>query len=379
MCSICTTKTIQRWIGPVIKNGYYFTTRGWWMAEWCNNFVLVPKANGKLRLCLDPAWLNQALIRPIHRGPTLNNILPKLNNVRYMSIIDASSGYHNLKLDENSSYLTFACQFGRYRYKWLPFGAVPVGDMFQHKIDEIFSDMPNVFGIVDDILVIGYDDDGTDYDTMVHNVLWRCKEVNLKLNKEKCHFRCTSISFFGEVILRKGVQPDPQKIKVLMDMPPPNNKKELQVFLGIINYLSKFSPGTADMYDPLCKLTLSEVTWIWNASYQSLFSRVKLLIKSDICMKFYDDTKPLYLETDASWVGLGAALLQTQNGTTCQKDTVPDNTILHPIAFANKSLTGAECRYSNIEREILGILHGLKKFHHYCFVREVYVITNHKP
>ena len=116
-----------------------------------------------------------------------------------------------------------------------------------------------------------------------------------------------------------------------------------------------------------------------NASYQSLFKKAKLLIKSDVCMKFYDDTKPLYLETDASRVGLGAALLQTQEGATCQKDTVPNNTILHPIAFANKSLTGTECRYSNIEREALALLHGLKKFHHYCFMREVHIITDHKP
>ena len=73
-------------------------------AEWCNAFVLVPKANGKVRLCLDPVRLNQALIRPVHRGPTLNDILPKLNNVKYMSIIDASSGYHNLKLDKKNHY-----------------------------------------------------------------------------------------------------------------------------------------------------------------------------------------------------------------------------------------------------------------------------------
>ena len=69
------------------------------------------------------------------RDPTLNNILPKLNNVQYMSIIDASSGYHNLKLDKQSSYLTtFACPFGRYRYKHLPFGAVPAGDCFNVKL-----------------------------------------------------------------------------------------------------------------------------------------------------------------------------------------------------------------------------------------------------
>ena len=75
--------------------------------EWCNSFVLVPKANGKERPCLDPAQLNQALIRPVHRGPTLNNILPRLNNIQYMPIIDASSGYHNLKLDKQSSYLDY--------------------------------------------------------------------------------------------------------------------------------------------------------------------------------------------------------------------------------------------------------------------------------
>ena len=108
------------------------------MAEWCNSFVLVPKTNGKVWLCLDPAQHNQVLIRPIHRGPTLNDILPRLNNVQYMSIIDASLGYHNLKLDKQSSHLTtFACPFGRYRYKCLPFRVVPVGNMFQCKIDKI--------------------------------------------------------------------------------------------------------------------------------------------------------------------------------------------------------------------------------------------------
>ena len=64
-----------------------------------------------------------------------------------------------------------------------------------------------------------------------------------------------------------------------MDMLAPKSKKELQAFLGIINYLGKFSPGTADVCDPLHKLTLSKVTWTWNASYQELFDKAKSLIK----------------------------------------------------------------------------------------------------
>ena len=226
--------------------------------------------------------------------------------------------------------------------KHLPFRAVPVGDMFQNKMDKIFNDIPNVFCIADDILVIEYDEDRKDHDKTVYNVLRQCKEINIKLNKDKCHFRCMSIPFFGEVVLREGIQPDPQKIKVLTDMLAPKNKRELQAFLGIINYLGKFSPGMVEICDPLQKLTLTKAVWTWYTSYQKLFTKAKSLIKADVCMKIYDDTKLLYLETDASRVGLAAALLQLHDNMMCQKDMVPDNTILCPIAFVSKSVTGAE-------------------------------------
>ena len=125
-----------------------------------------------------------------------------------------------------------------------------------------------------------------------------------------------------------------------MEMLAPKNKKELQAFLGVINYLNKFSPGTSEPCEPLRKLTSSKATWMWNASYQQLFNKAKSLIKAEMCMKFYDDTKPLYLKKDASGISLGAALLQLRDKTNWPKDTAPDNTILCPIVFA--SLTGAE-------------------------------------
>ena len=197
--------------------------------------VLVPNANEKVRLCLDPAQLNQALLRPVHRRPLNNDLLPKLNNVKYLSLIDASSEYCNLKLDEISYLMMFACQFGRYWYKQLPFRAAQAGDMFKRNIDEIIKELPNKFSIADDILVIGYQADGKDHDKTLQRVLQICRQVLLKLNKDKCHFRFTSVPFFGEIISWHGVKPDPQKLKALMEIPP--NKKELQAFLGIINYL----------------------------------------------------------------------------------------------------------------------------------------------
>ena len=83
-------------------------------------------------------------------------------------------------------------------------------------------------------------------------------------------------------------------------------------------------------------------------------------------MEFYDNSKPLYLETDVSGISLGAVPLQLDDNTVCQKGVAPQNITLCPIVFTSKSLTGVEWRYSNIEQEVLGNLHGLEKFHHYC-------------
>ena len=139
--------------------------------------------------------------------------------------------------------------------------------------------MPNEFGTADDILVIGYNKDEADHDEAVYDVLRQCQDVHLKLNKEKCHFRCTSIPFCGKVVLREGIQPDPRKVKALTEMPAPKNKKEIQAFLGIINYLGKFSPGTAEVCKPLHKLTSWKTMWTWNASYQQLLDNAKSIIK----------------------------------------------------------------------------------------------------
>ena len=86
------------------------------MSEWCNSFFLVPETNGKVWLCLDPVRLNKVLIRPMNRGPTLKNISPRLVGVKYLTLIHASLGYHNLKLDGQSYLTSFFCPFCRYRY-----------------------------------------------------------------------------------------------------------------------------------------------------------------------------------------------------------------------------------------------------------------------
>ena len=134
-------------------------------------------------------------------------------------------------------------------------------------------------------------------------------------------------------------------------------KKELQAFLGIIHYLSKFSPNTANLCESLRQLTMSKTERTWNVTYQKLFDKAKSIIKENACTKFYNETQPLYLETDVSGVRLVVSLLKTRSGTSCPRDKASDNSILRPIMFASESLSSVERRYSNIEREVLGIQH----------------------
>ena len=108
--------------------------------------------------------------------------------------------------------------------------------------------------------------------------------MNLELNKDKYHSKCTSVPFFGDVISIHGLQTNPRMPKVLIEMPPPKTKEELQTFLRIINYLGKFPPSTADAYESLGRITLDKTGWIWNAAQQKMFNKAKAIIMYKILL-----------------------------------------------------------------------------------------------
>ena len=143
--------------------------------DWVNSCVCVTKPNGKLRLCLDPKDLNKAIKIPHHYTPTLDYVLPKLNGAQFFTILDARSGYRNIKLDEESSYhTTFNTPYERHIFTRLPFGLNCAQDVFQKKIDETFSDIHVVAGILADIIVVGYKSDGSDHDANLPAVITSC-------------------------------------------------------------------------------------------------------------------------------------------------------------------------------------------------------------
>ena len=161
----------------------------------------------------------------------------------------------------------------------------------------------------------------------------------------------------------QGMRLDPTKVQALQDLPAPPNPKELQSFLGLINYLQSFLPNLASK---TTFLRQQVTNWDWNPSTDQAFNHLKywvcnMLLKTTLT--YYDCTKPQVLMTDASEYGLSTALLQNNR----------------PIAFASKTLTDVETRYVNIERVCLSVCFGLEKFHTYVYSRHIIVQTNHKP
>ncbi|KAK3731888.1 hypothetical protein QZH41_008990, partial [Actinostola sp. cb2023] len=140
--------------------------------DWVNSLVCATKRNGTLWLCLDPKDLNKAIKRPHHCTPTLDEVLSRWSGSKHYSIVDARSGYWNIKLDHESSlYTTFNSPHGRYRFLRLPFGLICAQDIFQKKVDETFGDLPGVTGIADDIVVYG--NDLSEHDTNLKAVMER--------------------------------------------------------------------------------------------------------------------------------------------------------------------------------------------------------------
>lgn len=336
--------------------------------DWISSMVVVAKPN-KIRICLDPKDLNKALKRPKYQMPTLEELLPKLNNAKVFSTLDAKDGFYQIALDDASSKLTtFWTPFGRYRYLRMPFGISTAPEEFECKLQEKVADLPGVEVLRDDMLVIGYgttqQEADRNHDENLKKLLNRAREVNLKINSKKMNLRQKEVKFMGHVISSDGLKPDPDKITAIENMPRPRSKQELMSLLGFINYLAKFLPHLAQVSQPLRDLTTKNVQFVWSPIHDRAFTKVKRLISNHPVLKYYDINEEVTLQCDASEKGLGATLLQSGQ----------------PVAFASRTLSATERRYAQIEKECLAIVFGCQKFSQYITRRaKVTVESDHKP
>ena len=329
---------------------------------WVNSMVVNEKRSGKLRICIDPRDLNKAIIREHYHLPTQQEITSRLTSAKFFSKLDATSGFWQMLLDEVSSYLTtFNTPFGRYRFTVVPFGVVFAQEVFHRTVNEQFRDIPGCETDIDDILIWGRTFE--EHDRNLENVLNRVRQVNMKLSKEKCQFRQTEITYLGERLTQQGVQPDLDKIKAIRDYSKPENKHDVQCLLGMVNFVAKFAPKVSEVTAPLRELIKRNVEFHWLDIHDQAFSNLKNILVEPDTIRYYDVTKLVTLQVDASQYGLGAALLQ-HNG---------------PVACASKATNETQQRYAQIEKELLAIVFGCKRFYQCLYGKPVTIETDHKP
>ena len=221
-------------------------------------------------------------------------------------------------------------------------------------MDTLFEGVP-VEIIVDDFLIHGKDQ--LEVDDKLRRALDKSREVGLKFNPKKVKLRVPEVSYVGHLFSSEGLKPDPEKIRAINDMPPPEDKEGVLRILGTVNYLDKFIEHKADIQEPISQLTQKDAAFVWEKPQQEAFDT------SAPALAYFDNSKETVLNVDASSNGLGAVILKDGK----------------PIAFGSKTLTTCERRYANIERELLAIVWGAQKFHTYVYGRRVIVETDHKP
>ena len=352
---------------------------------WLNSFVNVGKDDGHLRVCIDPTRLNPHIIRPICNSYTLDEISYMIKDAKVLTVVDANKGFFQVPLDEESQLLTaMGTPEGIYVFNVLAMGLALASDVFEIIIRDIIKDLKGVINIADDILIFGKD--VKEHDENLIALLDKALEVNLTLNPKKLKFKCTSVPFFGNILTDQGIMPDPKKVEAIKQWPVPQNVKDLQSFLGAVNFLGKFIQGLSSLRVSLQGLIKKDSEYLWTAAHQHAFENIKEAICKETLLAYYDKDKPVFIEVDASGQGLGAVLLQgniledeLENSSQTEGRFLQFRNRLRPIAYASKSLSDAETRYSNIERELLGVVWAVEHFHHYTFANKINIISDHKP
>jgi hypothetical protein len=332
--------------------------------------LFVKKKNGTLRMCVDYRKLNAMTVKNSYPLPLTQDLIEKLSDAKIFTKLDLKSGYSLVRIKEGDEWKTaFKTKYGLFEYLIMPFGLANAPAAFQHLMNDIFRDLLDVHVIIylDDILIFSKSE--AEHPTHVHEVLRRLKENNLYCNTEKCTFHVKEIDYLGLIILDKGVQVDQSKVTAALNWAAPRNVKNVQEFLGFVNFYRRFVPNFANVARPLYNLLRKDNPWQWSASEQGAFDALKAALTSARLLLQPDVRKPFFLECDASDYATGAIL--------SQKD---DEGKLHPVVFLSKSMAPAERNYNIFDKELLAIIHAFKEWRHLLEGSEapVQVLTDHK-
>ena len=343
--------------------------------EWVNSFVIVEKVidssnahspnhviKKSIRLCIDPKDLNEALEREPYYSRTIDELISMFTGAKVFTIVDMDKGYWQVVLHPESRKLTcMAFDIGRYQFKRLPMGSKVASDIFQRMLDSVYIGLPGVTGIADDMVIFGRNEEEHDRNLILF--LETTRKNGLVLNKRKLQFKKEEVSFFGHRWNSTGISPDPKKTESILKMQFPPDKETMHSFLGLVNFLNRYTPKLAELCSPLRKLILKDSHYSPGDPEHAAFDAIKAEFKKKIILPYFDRNKETILQTDASKKGFGAVILQEEQ----------------PIYYASRALTSAEKNYQNLEREAQAAVWGMEKFHYFLYGRKFILQTDQKP
>ena len=343
--------------------------------EWVNSFVIVEKVidssnahspnhviKKSIRLCIDPKDLNEALEREPYYSRSIDELISMFAGAKVFTIVDMDKGYWQVVLHPESRKLTcMAFDIGRYQFKRLPMGSKVASDIFQRMLDSVYIGLPGVTGIADDMVIFGRNEEEHDRNLILF--LETTRKNGLVLNKKKLQFKKEEVSFFGHRWNSTGISPDPKKTESILKMQFPPDKETMHSFLGLVNFLNRYTPKLAELCSPLRKLILKDSHYSPGDPEHAAFDAIKAEFKKKIILPYFDRNKETILQTDASKKGFGAVILQEEQ----------------PIYYASRALTSAEKNYQNLEREAQAAVWGMEKFHYFLYGRKFILQTDQKP
>ena len=330
--------------------------------------MFVPKKNGKLRPCIDFRKLNDITVKNRYPLPNISELRDRLAHAEIFTALDLRGAYNLIRMKKGEEWKTaFRTRYGHYEYTVMPFGLTNAPATCQALINNVLREHLDIFVIayLDDILI--YSKNEEEHKEHVHKVLTLLQRHALAVDPDKCKWHQEEVEFLGCMVGKNGVRMSEDKIKVVKEWPTPTTVKEIQAFIGFVNFNRQFIQNFSLIAIPLTKLTRKEVPWKWTKEQDKAFKTlVNACIEPPVLISFRSG-EPLRFETDASDLAIGMCAKQERDGKW------------HPIAYHSRKLTAPEENYDVHDKELLAIVVALEHWRIYAeSCSDLTVFSDHK-
>ena len=290
------------------------------VSPWSSPIVPIRKGDGSIRLCVDYRRLNAQTKPDRSPIPCMTDSVYSVDQQKYFTKLDLVKGYYQLPLDPDSRECTaFSTAYSHYQFKRLSFGLRNAPATFQREIRRVLSEFPkkNVIVFIDDILIMEKTFEA--HLELVSRVLHTLARFNMKIKPDKCQWFADEVDFLGHTVSASGLKKQLDYVEKVDAFPRPQTVREVQQFLGLLNFQRKFVKDLSTLQRPLSELTGGKKNSkiVWTEERVKAFETLKMQMRQEVELAFPrygPEAEELVLWVDASDVGAGGCLMQNQDG-----------------------------------------------------------------